>query len=90
MSWSCRSRCIEYMHHFGGPIPIQSLRGSEAGAATAVRMATLDDIREAFERVDFKRAGVIDSTGVLLAAEVRGARVRVWLHRSHSVCWLVG
>ena len=59
-------RCIEYMRHFGGPVPTVK-EGEEASA----RVSTFDDIREAFHKVDFKSVGVIDATGVQLAAEVR-------------------
>jgi hypothetical protein len=75
------------MHHFGGPIP------SFKTGAPSVRMATLDDIREAFDKVDFRRSGVIDTTGVQLAAEVRGAwgrgGVGVWGCGGRVLCEVV-
>jgi hypothetical protein len=56
-------------------------------------MATLDDIREAFDKVDFRRSGVIDTTGVQLAAEVRGAwgrgGVGVWGCGGRVLCEVV-
>jgi glycerol-3-phosphate dehydrogenase len=57
-------RCLEYMRHFGGPTPA-------ARDGPTARVATVDDIREAFAKVDVKHAGLIDAMGAQLVAEVR-------------------
>ena len=54
------SRCVEYMMHFGGPKPLQRSVGA--------RVATMDDIREAFRKVDYKQEGLLDPIRIELVA----------------------
>ena len=73
-------RCIEYMRHFGGPVP-----SVKEGVGSSARVSTVDDIREAFYKVDFKSAGVIDATGVQLAAEVSLIDVALLLWKTRGL-----
>ena len=52
-----RSRCLEYMRHFGGP--------NAARLPDTARVSTVHDISEAFHMVDSKRKGFLDANGEL-------------------------
>lgn len=64
-------RCVEYMHHFGGPVvsAAQSLVGA-AAAADVVRMATVSEIAAVFKKVDLTKSGTIGRHELEIAASL--------------------
>jgi hypothetical protein len=77
-------RCIEYMRHFGGPIPTRAsledprlakdadeelTKWLERGVA---RVVPEEVIRRAFQSVDYENTGRLDRLGVKLIGEVLG------------------
>ena len=50
-----RTRCLEYMRHFGGP--------TAAREVDTARVSTAHDISEAFHLVDRNHSGLLDAIG---------------------------
>eukprot|EP00596_Hydrurales_sp_CCMP1899_P002007 CAMPEP_0119052738 /NCGR_PEP_ID=MMETSP1177-20130426/73929_1 /TAXON_ID=2985 /ORGANISM="Ochromonas sp, Strain CCMP1899" /LENGTH=512 /DNA_ID=CAMNT_0007032401 /DNA_START=868 /DNA_END=2406 /DNA_ORIENTATION=+ len=56
------TRCLDYMRHFGGQ--------RAARLPNTARISTIDDVTEAFKKIDNKATGSLDVDGIELVAEL--------------------